>query len=132
MAYIQNGKVSLISRNLQDFSALFRPIAESLEAIAVPLFLDGEVVALDARGRPDFEALLGPGLLQLHMGRQRHLLPRAAITDVRPEDAQLLVPEVDRAGLACPPVQVGRALAPRIGRTDQGLDVLLQQLRHRL
>ena len=64
IAYVNGDRVRLPSRNLQNFTGLFAPIAESLTAVGVPIVADGEVVALSAEGRPDFATLqqwLRPG-----------------------------------------------------------------------
>lgn len=57
LAFVRDGKVELLSRNLHPFTALLRPIADSLRSFPAHLILDGEAVMLDERGRPDFEAL---------------------------------------------------------------------------
>ena len=67
MAFLQRGKVTLLSRNGHDLTSSVPMIVEELEAQPEEeLVLDGELVALDADGRPDF------GLLQQTM----HLEPR--------------------------------------------------------
>ncbi len=57
VSYVHGTHVRLLSRTLQNFTGLFAPIAESLMAVAVQVVLDGEVVAVDAEGRPDFAML---------------------------------------------------------------------------
>lgn len=59
VAYIEDAGVRLMTRNGQDFTKQFRPIADSLLAWADrrTLVLDGEVVILDAEGKTDFQAL---------------------------------------------------------------------------
>jgi bifunctional non-homologous end joining protein LigD len=53
---VQNGKVSLKTRKGLDWTAKFRAIAE--EAGSLPdTIIDGEIVALDENGAPDFAAL---------------------------------------------------------------------------
>ena len=53
---VQNGKVSLKTRKGLDWTAKFRAIAE--EAASLPdAIIDGEIVALDENGAPDFAAL---------------------------------------------------------------------------
>ena len=67
LAFIRDGKVKLLSRNGHDLSSAVPMIVEELEAQPEgALVLDGELVALDSEGRPDF------GLLQQTM----HLEPR--------------------------------------------------------
>jgi bifunctional non-homologous end joining protein LigD len=55
---VQDGKVSLKTRKGLDWTAKFRVIAE--EAASLPdAIIDGEIVALDENGAPDFAALQG-------------------------------------------------------------------------
>jgi bifunctional non-homologous end joining protein LigD len=59
LAFLRNGKVKLRSRNGLDMTQQFREVADELESQPEEeLLLDGEMVALDERGLPDF------GLLQ--------------------------------------------------------------------
>ncbi|MDO5513545.1 non-homologous end-joining DNA ligase, partial [Corynebacterium sp.] len=58
IAGVGGGAVVLASRNGHDYTALFPQAAELLELLPQGGILDGELVALDERGRPDF------GLLQ--------------------------------------------------------------------
>src|SRR5262245_26505953 len=52
------GRVTLYSRNLKDVTKVYAPIARALTSIPVnSVILDGELVALDAEGRPSFQAL---------------------------------------------------------------------------
>jgi DNA ligase D-like protein (predicted ligase) len=52
------GRVTLYSRNLKDVTKIYAPIARALTALPVQsAILDGELVALDAEGRPSFQAL---------------------------------------------------------------------------
>jgi bifunctional non-homologous end joining protein LigD len=57
VATIHNGTVRLHSRNQYPFTDQFRPITEALRDFPTSLVLDGEAVAIDERGLPDFEAL---------------------------------------------------------------------------
>ena len=67
LAFIRDGKVTLLSRNGHDLTSAVPTIVEELRAQPEgELVLDGELVALDPEGRPDF------GLLQQTM----HLEPR--------------------------------------------------------
>jgi bifunctional non-homologous end joining protein LigD len=47
----------LYSRNGNDFSARYGPIHEALRDLAAPAVLDGEIVMVDAAGKPHFELL---------------------------------------------------------------------------
>ncbi len=66
IAYVKGGRLRLQSRNLLDITAQYpdlRPMAESLGATEA--VIDGEIVALNEAGRPDF------GTLQHRMGVTR-------------------------------------------------------------
>jgi bifunctional non-homologous end joining protein LigD len=53
-----DGRASLHTRNAQDWSARFPTLVRAFEALgARNTWIDGELVALDARGLPSFEAL---------------------------------------------------------------------------
>ncbi|MBO0984741.1 ATP-dependent DNA ligase [Rathayibacter sp. SD072] len=54
---VQNGAVTLTSRNGNDLTPAFPDLHAPLAEAAGDAVLDGEIVALDARGRPDFGAL---------------------------------------------------------------------------
>jgi ATP-dependent DNA ligase len=55
------GKVQLRSRNDNDFSGQYPSIIEALRAMPDNTVLDGEVVALDAKGKPSFNLLQNYG-----------------------------------------------------------------------
>lgn len=57
LASVRDGAVRLISRNGHPFTKLFGPIADALKVFPVPILLDGEVIAINDKGQPDFEAL---------------------------------------------------------------------------
>jgi len=58
LAFLEDGKVTLRSRRGLDLTAAFpRLVAEIGEQSAGPMILDGEIVALDSRGKPSFNAL---------------------------------------------------------------------------
>ncbi len=79
LAFLQDGRVRLLSRAGNDLTRNFPGIAEELAALPhAELVLDGEVVALDDKGAPDFV------LLQQHANA-----PKAGSTALegRPEQA---------------------------------------------
>jgi bifunctional non-homologous end joining protein LigD len=57
IAIKSGGKVSLRSRNDNDFNARYPAIAAALAKMPDNTVVDGEVVALDSEGRPSFNAL---------------------------------------------------------------------------
>ena len=57
LASIREGSVRLLSRNGHAFTKVFGPVSNALRGFPVSLVLDGEVIAINDRGRPDFEAL---------------------------------------------------------------------------
>ncbi len=60
LARVENGKVKLITRNANDWTAKMRPLQQELERMQLPDgWYDGEIVVHDDTGKPDF------GLLQM-------------------------------------------------------------------
>src|SRR4051794_16251496 len=57
IAYKSGGKVHLRSRNDHDFGAKYPAIVKALAPIPEETVIDGEIVAVDAEGRPSFNAL---------------------------------------------------------------------------
>ena len=60
LAHVSQGRVRLVSRSGKDMSVTYpelQALAEQVPAGALPVVLDGEIVALDARGRPSFRRL---------------------------------------------------------------------------
>jgi bifunctional non-homologous end joining protein LigD len=57
LASVREGSVRLLSRNGHPFTKLFAPISDAIRGFPISLVLDGEVIAINDRGRPDFEAL---------------------------------------------------------------------------
>jgi bifunctional non-homologous end joining protein LigD len=79
LACIRKGSVKLITRNGNDVSRRYPKLVEGLsKQIAEELLLDGEIVALDAKGRPSF-----------HLLQQRMHLDRD--TDIRLADSSVPV-----------------------------------------
>lgn len=57
LAFVRNGEVKLRSRRGLDLTPAFPQIAAELARQSADMILDGEVLALDAAGRPSFNAL---------------------------------------------------------------------------
>ncbi len=59
LAYVTEGKVSLVSRGELEIADRFPAVAEALRKLEQKeLTLDGEIVVFDACGKPDFEAVM--------------------------------------------------------------------------
>ncbi|WP_205942394.1 non-homologous end-joining DNA ligase [Pedobacter sp. SYP-B3415] len=56
-AAVEKGKVTLISRNGQDYTNMYEVVAKSLKSLGADALLDGEMVAEDASGQSRFQAL---------------------------------------------------------------------------
>ena len=61
IAFTANGKVHLRSRNDNDFSLRYPAVMKGLARLPDDTVVDGEVVALDAEGRPSFSLLQNYG-----------------------------------------------------------------------
>jgi len=59
IATIADGTADFRSRNGLDFTATYPELGELVDAVADDSVLDGEIVALDSKGRPSFELLQG-------------------------------------------------------------------------
>ncbi len=57
LASVRDGSVRLISRNGHSFTNLFWPVSDALRGFPTSILLDGEVIAINDQGQPDFEAL---------------------------------------------------------------------------
>jgi bifunctional non-homologous end joining protein LigD len=80
LAYVEGGRVRFLTRNDRDTTEAYpelRPLGEALGSRQV--VLDGEIIALDAEGRPSFEALQG----RMHLAdsaRARRLAQQSPVT----------------------------------------------------
>lgn len=59
LADLRNGNLSLYSRNGIDFSEKFKKVANALRMQEHDMVLDGEIVAYDENGKPNFQLLQG-------------------------------------------------------------------------
>lgn len=57
LAYKKDGEIELRSRNNKSFNEKFYPVFNALKAWEVNAVIDGEIVALNSEGLPDFAAL---------------------------------------------------------------------------
>ncbi len=57
LASVRDGSVRLISRNGHSFTNLFSPVSDALRGFPASILLDGEVIVINDKGQPDFEAL---------------------------------------------------------------------------
>ena len=61
VAEVRDGDVSLYSRNRISLNQKFVPVADSLRNFGFEAVLDGEIVAVDDQGHPDFQTLQNYG-----------------------------------------------------------------------
>ena len=78
LARIDDGQVQVISRNGIDVSATYPELAELAEIVSGDALIDGEIVALNKAGRPDF-ALLQK---RMNLNKKSDVDPAAAATPV--------------------------------------------------
>lgn len=57
IAYCDGKNVELQSRNLKPFGAKYEPVTDALEELNLKAVLDGEIVAINDKGLPDFQSL---------------------------------------------------------------------------
>jgi bifunctional non-homologous end joining protein LigD len=80
LALRAGGEAKLLTRNGNDCGAAFPEVLRAVAALPFPrLLLDGEVVALDERGRPDFQRLQGRARLRRGIDI-RHATVRCPVT----------------------------------------------------
>jgi bifunctional non-homologous end joining protein LigD len=54
---VEGNKVRMNSRSGLDYTAKYPLVAEALQSLGHDLMMDGEVVALNEEGKPDFDKL---------------------------------------------------------------------------
>jgi ATP-dependent DNA ligase len=64
IAFKAGGKLQLRSRNDNHFALRYPSVAKSLASLPDDTAVDGEIVALDAEGKPSFNALQNYGFLK--------------------------------------------------------------------
>ena len=64
IAFKTGGKVSLRSRNDNDFALRYPGVTQALSGLPDDTVIDGEIVALDESGRPSFNVLQNYGTAQ--------------------------------------------------------------------
>jgi bifunctional non-homologous end joining protein LigD len=57
IAYVKKGKVTLSSRSGLDYTHKYPSVANELKKLETDIIIDGEIVALNKEGHPDFDAL---------------------------------------------------------------------------
>jgi bifunctional non-homologous end joining protein LigD len=57
ISYLDNGTVSIRSRNNKDFNKKFYPVYDALSAWGINAVVDGEIIVINKQGTPDFNAL---------------------------------------------------------------------------
>ncbi len=79
LTYVRNGKAHVESRNLLDVTGQYPEVAGVAEKLdGRTAVLDGEIVALDKKGRPSFQLLQG----RMHIGSSVEVQRRMAETPV--------------------------------------------------
>ena len=75
----RHGEAVLLTRNGNDYTEVFPEIARAVKALPVDnCIIDGEVVVLDAEGKPSFSKLQQRGRLQSHLDIRRAAVELAA------------------------------------------------------
>lgn len=57
ITFLQNGNAEIYSRNLLSYNTIFQPVVYALQQWKANAVLDGEVVAVNEKGLPDFQKL---------------------------------------------------------------------------
>jgi bifunctional non-homologous end joining protein LigD len=118
MARVTPEGVKLYSRNGQDYSQTFAPVAQDLAALQVPALIDGEVVTVDEQGKSDFQQLqnylkTGAGRLMYYAFDlpyfEGHDLTGVPLAE-RQELLRRILPKSDHVAFSEPLVGQGRAL----------------------
>ena len=115
VAYKTGGTVHVRSRNDNDFSRRYPAIPRGLAAIPDDTTIDGEVVALDAGGRPSFNALQNaapPGITIVYCVFDLMMLGGRDLTGERLEVRRQLLERQLLPKLADPVRYIGELRAP--------------------
>ena len=59
VAFVDNGKVDLISRNNKSFNQKFYPVYDALKQLKIKAVVDGEIIVVNDKGAADFSDLQG-------------------------------------------------------------------------
>ena len=117
IAVVRDGAVTLTSRNGNDLTPSYPELAVLAEQVAGDAVLDGEIVAVDGSGRPDF------GLLQTRMGLTRERDVRRAQREVPVRYLLFDVPAAEGRSLVHEPWTERRAALERVVRPEGPIDV---------
>jgi hypothetical protein len=124
IAINSNGKLSFFSTNRKSFSRQYPYIIEALSDLRENTVIDGEVVALDDAGRPDFNLLQGTP--QRRNPMIRHVVIIMAfflLTQLLGQSPPTAAPAAQQAGAASSPAKsIGMFAYPKNDQTaDQQL-----------
>jgi bifunctional non-homologous end joining protein LigD len=57
VAFVKDGKAQLVSRNLKPFTEKYGPVTDALSSLPFNAIFDGEIVAIDDNGVPNFQLM---------------------------------------------------------------------------
>jgi bifunctional non-homologous end joining protein LigD len=114
---IADGGLRLLTRNGNDVTATYPELAEVVDAVSAPAMLDGEIVALDTRGRPSF------GRLQSRMNLTRRADIERAMRDYPVHLLLFDLLEVDGERLLSTPYDERRARLQEVVRPTKRVQV---------
>jgi len=117
VAVVRDGAVTFTSRNGNDLTPSYPELAVLAEQVTGDAVLDGEIVAVDERGRPDF------GLLQTRMGLTRERDVRRAQRQAPVRYLLFDVPAAEGRSLVHEPWTERRAVLERVVDPGGPIDV---------